>query len=331
MTLDGASFLTEAQLWNCLARQFGAALALESGKVVLSETSGPGSSQDPVWSATFAGPVSIVLTEFPFGQFAGVDLSLEDVRGLPPVLSQGLLQGALDVIRDMVPKPLASNVTNLETQNSVGEHEVWLKADFEIAQGRTALLLGMSRSDAIKAVQLISPAPSSSPIRFPTALLDKVDATLRPIIGRQTLALRRLRELKRGDVLLPKIDLQAREFVSDSIALNVHRQDEDDGASPWIVKETTMTDETDLGVPHSEQVSMENIPVSLAFSTEQKTVPLKELFELAAGSIFDLNIEDLRIGLQVKVLANGAEIGRGHLIQLDDSFAIRIDNISSET
>jgi type III secretion protein Q len=77
----------------------------------------------------------------------------------------------------------------------------------------------------------------------------------------------------------------------------------------------------------ADALSLDDVPLTLRFVTEDQRITLAELQGLAAGSIMPFDVTPLAAGLPVRIQANGVTIGDGHLVQIDDSYAVRVSRM----
>lgn len=70
-----------------------------------------------------------------------------------------------------------------------------------------------------------------------------------------------------------------------------------------------------------ERGSFENLKVNLAVVYGTKTLTLKELSNITAGSLLNLDQEESAL---VDIEANGAKIGRGQVVVQDGHFGIKV-------
>ena len=88
-----------------------------------------------------------------------------------------------------------------------------------------------------------------------------------------------------------------------------------------------------MTVDHAESeaqaVSLDDVPLTLRFVTEDRRLSLAELQGLAVGAVLPFDVASLAAGVAVRIQANGLTIGEGHIVQIDDSFAVRIARIAA--
>jgi flagellar motor switch/type III secretory pathway protein FliN len=86
---------------------------------------------------------------------------------------------------------------------------------------------------------------------------------------------------------------------------------------PKKIQEAPMSEE--------ESVSLGELPITIHVELTSIHYPLKKLLALEPGGVIDLP----PIGDKVSLVANGKKIATGELVQTDDKFAVRIDEITS--
>jgi len=93
--------------------------------------------------------------------------------------------------------------------------------------------------------------------------------------------------------------------------------------SPTIMSDTAEHLEAEA-TPADPQTSasLQHLPIRLSFDVGQKTMSWAELTRLTAGDTVAL---DVPTSEYVTVRANGAVIGRGHLVELDNRLGVALD------
>ena len=87
-------------------------------------------------------------------------------------------------------------------------------------------------------------------------------------------------------------------------------------------------DTTSTESDESRPVSVDAVPVRLSFDVGQKTVTWSEMASLAAGDTLAL---DRPTTEYVTIRANGAVIGKGHLVEMDNRLGVALDQIHAPT
>lgn len=319
MTLDATPFLTETQLWNAIVRHFGTALPLPAGQVVLTETTPP--PETAPRAVVGVGPdiaLTLAMEDFPFGRLTGVELTLDEVATLPPVLSEGLILGAIEALRGVLPPTLASQLS-LPAQLGGPERPIWLGVELDLGSGAVARgRIGGRTQDFVQVLARLFPATTGHMPPLRAGLLQGLATDIALSAGEMVLPLAEVRALGPGDALLAPIAPDRRSFLLGRHEVVAVAQAE----GGWTVMEIRMTAETPETAP--EALSLDEVPLTLRFVTEDRRISLADLQGLAAGAVLPFEVTPLAAGLAVKIQANGATIGEGHLIQIDDSFAVRI-------
>lgn len=333
MTLEPTQFTTETQLWNAIVRQFGLTLPLPAGQVILTEAEPPQAK-----GARFAigippnASFSLVLEDYPFGRLTGVEITLDEVMALPAPLSDGLLLGAVDTLRTALPAGLAT-LAQLPTQTGAVEPcETWVSATVDLGSGAMAQCrIGARRQDFVQVLSRLYPAAGTAP-RMPVPLLDGLSVEVALSAGEMTLPVATVRALESGDVLLSDIRPDRRRFQIADHAVEIGKttmtEDEASPAQGWTVKEIRMTGDTPEAAP--AEVSLDEVPVTLRFVTEDRRIALADLQGLSVGAILPIETGPLAAGLAVRIQANGATIGEGHLVQIDDKFTVRVARMAAK-
>ncbi|CAM3854725.1 FliM/FliN family flagellar motor switch protein [Serratia silvae] len=155
---------------------------------------------------------------------------------------------------------------------------------------------------------------------------EHVDAALIPLtlnfrIGLSTLSYQGIRSLQPGDALL--IQRQVSDIVIDCHKIG-HFIHHEEGIMFEEAEQTeTQTTEHDSGeIHHSEQ-----IPVTLDFIFQQKSVTVGELAAIYQGSIMKCDPQAVN---NIIVRANGLAIANGQLVWFEDCPAVEITKINPE-
>ncbi len=86
--------------------------------------------------------------------------------------------------------------------------------------------------------------------------------------------------------------------------------------------------ETPLGPVEEKLELVMDIPVTLSVELGRTKIQIRELLQLAQGSVVDL---DRLAGEPMDVLVNGFLIARGEVVLVNDKFGIRLTDIISPT
>ena len=84
------------------------------------------------------------------------------------------------------------------------------------------------------------------------------------------------------------------------------------------------TEDTSEEVPRLNDI--EELPVDLTFVSDQIKMPLKEVEQIKPGYVIALN----KIAGQVEIRANGAVVGSGELVQIEDKAGVRVLELSRQ-
>lgn len=333
MTLEPTQFATETQLWNAIVRQFGQPLPLPSGRVTLSESEAP--DRTAASFAIGAGPdvpLTLVLEEFPFGRLSGVEITLAEVQALPSPLSEGLLLGALDALKIAMPQALTALLVLPGQTGHTATPDTWLRAEVDIGNGALARgRIGGRRQDFVQVLARLFPPGPGQTGRTPAALLEGLSVSVALQAGEVSLSLAAVTALEPGDVVLAEIQADRRRFQigGRDVTIASAPATEADAPTPgWTVKEMRMTDKTPESDPDTVALSLSDVPLTLRFVTEDRRIALSDLQDLAAGSLLPFEVTPLSAGLPLRIQANGVTIGTGHLVQIDDRYAVRISQMA---
>lgn len=358
MTAMHKDFVTMTDLWNGLVRHMGAPVPLGSGSATIREAAAPPQGEIPIsFAVSVAGqPVALVITDFPFAAQTRTQLSLADLSSLPTTLRDGLYLGIADSLTETLPKALLSNLTGLELA-PVENCETWLEAHLDMGSSGTAICyIGASRAGFCHIFRALYPEGKDGLPRLPAAVTAHIPLHLFHSFGAMRIPLSTLRGLEAGDVLLAGLstDSSALEGAPGTVCL-VRAGEE----GTWQFKEFSMsTEEPEKQTPDSEAIDLseavaslptsdatagsqtkslhepetggiDDIPVRLSFATHSVTKTVAEMQELAEGAVLALDAPVLAPGLPVRILANGAAVGAGHLVQIDDRLAVRVASMGS--
>jgi flagellar motor switch/type III secretory pathway protein FliN len=328
VTLEATQFLTEAQLWNAIARHFGMALPLPSGQVTLDRAAAPDAHAPR--AALSVGPdiaLTLALDGFPFARLTGVDLTLEEVAALPPILAEGLILGAIEALAAALPPALAGQVA-LPQALGGPDRAMWLSAAVDLGQGAVAQCrIGGRQQDFVQVLARLFPGAAGRMPALPRALLEGLSTGFALSAGEVVLPLATVMALEPGDVLLAAIRADERRFqVGRNLVVIGDQTAPDVVPAGWTVKEIRMT--ADHPEAETGAISLDDVPLTLRFVTEDQRLSLADLQGLAAGALLPFDVAPLTAGLPVRIQANGLTIGEGHIVQIDDSFAVRIARIA---
>ncbi len=167
---------------------------------------------------------------------------------------------------------------------------------------------------------------------------------LRLTLGTSDISLQQLRNLEQGDVvfvthpflngsrqLLLRTDpLQGLHGQSWSLAVHLDDHFLTVTGSPTLMNDTPSSSPLEADAPMSEpgdaagEASVDRIPVRLSFDLGNKVLAWADLANLSPGDTLPL---DRPAEQYVSIRANGALIGRGHLVELDNRLGVSIDEL----
>ena len=156
---------------------------------------------------------------------------------------------------------------------------------------------------------------------------------LNMLLGIVELELKQVASLERGDIILLE-GLEVNHFQISAgshiiwPAIRANNAVELIGsASPNPIMISSMNKEvSSVSIEMKENSPFDEIPVVLAFEVGRKDVSVQELKSFSEGTIVQFPEVDQA---NIKILANGAKIGEGSLVQVGDSIGIKINRIYS--
>jgi len=198
-------------------------------------------------------------------------------------------------------------------------------------EGRRFELGGVAGAAAAPAAMWLD-LPELAAARLERALLNKADAfwlqvpfTASLQAGYQTLSLKQLMSLVPGDIVLlnrPLQDLQldvssclladVRTDATGHVVAGAWYLDERREKSVESIHDQDNVDEVDV---------LDNLTVQLVCEVGRLSMTLAELKSLQPGSVLPM---DRDAGQAVDLMINGARVGQGELVRLDDSLGVRV-------
>jgi hypothetical protein len=144
------------------------------------------------------------------------------------------------------------------------------------------------------------------------------------IIGSQSFSYEELNSLETGDAVF----LEKNFYIEKKILLKSDRityiLDTGENNEAIISHESFEGSEI---MNSNEEVNLDKLTLNVEFSLGSKDMTVEELKQLAPGSSVNLEDPDLS-NIQLKV--NGQIIGYGHLIQVNDQYAVQINRINNK-
>ncbi len=227
-----------------------------------------------------------------------------------------------------------------------------LDADSDIAPGLVAIgfAIGDDNGTSDEGVLHIEPAVlrhllasahDNPETRGNRAALDHLPASLKLSAMGPELALNELRALERGDVLV----LGDRRSAFGQLHLAPNEDDSRgwtaswndgrvriDATASWTIDEswrTPMNDtsgitpEPDSETPATAADPLAQLPVRIAFTLGETSIPLAELSAFEPGYVFELGsqVEHARIGIR----ANGKHVGHGRLVAIGETLGVQLE------
>lgn len=94
----------------------------------------------------------------------------------------------------------------------------------------------------------------------------------------------------------------------------------------WIVSSDQADEGGDPAAIVPREAGLDELQVILVFELGRRTLPMAEVVGLAAGHVIELGPVE---GAAVSVLANGARLGRGEMVRVGDTLAVRLTQLGT--
>ena len=149
--------------------------------------------------------------------------------------------------------------------------------------------------------------------------------SLNLVLGESFLRQRHVRRLECGDVLI--ISQFVEEVRCEGHRLGSYQLEEDVFMFNDFADENLEADESELTRSGDDsRQGLQNMPVRLEFVVHEKTVTLGELQQLSAGAVIGVPAHGKD---SISIRANGALIGRGELIWIEDKLCVEVQSLFS--
>lgn len=327
-----------ARLWSALASLAGEPVTFGATEVTFALADAPSPAAVVAAVATRTGLRALVrLADFPFKAQFGIDLGEADVEALPAALRRAILEGVVDLVWSAVPDAGlgALSVTGVGPLGEQSGHLApaatrWLSVTVRgVASGTVGLLVGLEAAALARWIGTGRIAPQ----RVWAALKSRVDVEAVHRLGRLALPAADLRGLGPGDlIVMPALPADRAEVVVDGIVFELARAGDRwavagrhrDGRAPAPANGgPTLNDATHSG----GTLDIQALPVTLEFEIGRTTLPLADLEAWQVGATVPIGVPERAAGVEVTIRANGAVVGLGDLVKIDERLAVRLTRL----
>ncbi len=193
---------------------------------------------------------------------------------------------------------------------------------------------GLLHTDNLGLILLASLLPERASPRAiePWSDLSDLEVPLRLTVGATDLSAADVMSLSRGDVVFmahryaqgaQHLLLQSDPYQSQSWQVGVHL---DDLQLTLLEAPRLMSEAPDSSPssPPSESLSLDDLPIRITFDVGDKVLTVAQLRELTVGDTLRL---DRPATEYVTIRAQGAVIGRGHLVEIDNRLGVALDQL----
>lgn len=247
----------------------------------------------------------------------GIDFAGIEIEGLPDALRLGCLEACLEDALEA----LRRHGVALELQGWQPAAET-LPAQFgwELQLDDAPFLAGTVHGESEACAYLATRAERASP--RPVRSAADLPFSVHVAVAQMIMSVTALRDLAPGDVLLP--NLSAADWASGRCELwSGNRSLGSAVRNQQTVRLHAMKQTTQTPPPPgtAAALSVDDLPVQIAFDVGQIEVTVGQLRTLGDGFTFELPAAPERM---VTIRANGREIGHGELVDLGDKMGVRI-------
>lgn len=269
-----------------------------------------------------------VFEQVPFGALLDAQLDMEDLATLPPQLRDALLRGVLALVWDALPE----NRLGLCAVESVGAlrdigvdgaadwfaFEIYGLADEPIA-GRLGCAQGALGPSLLSG--------AVAPARIDRALRERLEIDVFLSLGRLRLRIAQTRGLKCGDVVMLGEEA-TRRFIVRAARANWEAHPAGDGLTVVAVTWSGAQDQEERDIvdaPEADEgLDVSKLTIDIDLDIGRVSKPLAEVESWRAGALIEIEPPALADGLEVTLRVNGAPVGVGDLVTIDDRIAVRI-------
>lgn len=331
MTAQPRALVDQFAIWNALVASLGAPIALPGPAEARMALAQGDPAHGPVFAVrTLQGDLRVTVERFPFSAVTGAAVNLEDLARLPAPLDAMLTEGLGEILTGHLPDSLRGQIVETRAM-TVTDAAPALPGDVECfrihlqARGwpEPAILTVQAAPAVFAALSATQGARAVVPT-LPEALAQMIPVTLRIALRGHSLRLDTLSGLAPGDILLAPAGDAPFLMLGPRLVAGMARTGE-----TWTLTELAVTDHPDLPQPGPAPtaVSLADLPVSLAFVLEERSLTLAEVQSLRPGAVLPFGAITPAAGLRVQVLANGRAIGTGTLVEIDGRPAIRLTQL----
>lgn len=321
----------DPESWNILIGFAGQPLPLAKPSAVAAFELSEAPSEDVI-AVAFRGArgprLAAVFEQAPLEALFGAQLDMRDVAGLPPHLRAALLRGLLALVWDALPEHHLGlcAVDGVGSLRELGfdEQADWFSFQIEgLAPEPISGRLGCAQGAL--ATSLLSGA--IAPTRIDQTLRQKLFADVFISLERLRLRVSETRGLKCGDIVMLAESAGSR-LLLRAARVSWEAVPDEDGlriaAVSWSGGKDQDGSET-VDVPEAEDgLDVSKLIIDVDFDIGRVSKSLAEIESWRPGSVIELEPPEISEGLEVTLRVNGAPIGVGDLILIDERIAVRI-------
>ncbi|MEI2384481.1 FliM/FliN family flagellar motor switch protein [Breoghania sp. JC706] len=343
--------LEDVTLWNALMSHADQPVELAEKNATFGFRPAPSGPRDGlVRQIGFGGTERLFLQveQFPFAAICGVDLDVDDLADMPPVLSQALLDGMAWTLIGALPDFLAERAAldgsvfadRLSTDDAAAAAQ-WFSCSLS-GFGDAPILFRVGISPADLCALLKAQAPAARQVH--SRLRSRIRTPALRLAGKARLPVREIRALEAGDVVLFGALAQAetRAVLADGHLYTFEKAEQDwrclfikpfSGDEPMETEAATARTEDETTPEPAREPKQEPIaaaPVltaSVTFSLGSALVTLDEIEAWQVGAAVPLPAEISADATQVTLRVRDQVIAEGDLVRLDTRLAARLTRV----
>ncbi|PLL11194.1 hypothetical protein C0V75_18110 [Tabrizicola sp. TH137] len=309
------------RLWNTAVAVMADGIPLpRRGRATLVVTAEDPPQTGPVFLLdTAAGPIFAELRHLPLGAMTQSGLDMAALSRLPPDLSGAILTHALNLLlaeAGEAARARLRSITRSEAAQMKGEERLLLRLEGLWPEPAE---IALQADRAVFSTLLLDLLPAAPHRPLPDALAARITLPCTLRLAGRDLALARLRSLSPGDILL--LATAAPVLHAPQAAFALHH----DGTR-WTIGPLAMNDDLPPAPPLADQTATDlgEVPIRLSFVLADHLLTLADLQTLTPGAHLPLDPVPATAGQPVRILANGRQIGDGHVVEVEGQPAIRI-------
>jgi flagellar motor switch/type III secretory pathway protein FliN len=336
-------------LWNAFISHAGEAVPLRGdAEAVFDRTERPNLSRRCVAMDVRGGMRLLVQFEhFPFQSVFGVELSTEDLPNLPAALDDALMTGMAAFAWDALPDPEPDGfaIAGIDTVSffvdgaKCGDWEWFSIVIRGMAPEPLELVVGCERSLLLDALSSETIVPRRNWPDLKSRLSTPVDFT----VGSLRTSFDELRRLMPGAIVAMAAADEDLWSVRAGCGNYTFQQAEEGWTCISADHEPPLKDTLNVGSGDDvmdagtskplepELTSVGDLPVVIDFDLKRISMPLSEVESWQAGSLVALDPPGKSGSVEVTIRANGAVIGSGDLVRIDERLAVRITRLAFGT